>query len=772
MHDNVAPSGGEQHTAQSVAEPARPQKEDCGSDAAVLIGEADRLRDARRYQQAAETYRRALERAPLRTDIRVQFGNMLKDSGQLAEAEAAYRDAVAQAPDDADVNLQLGHVLKLQGHRSAAIDAYRRAAKLAPGELEPIRELATLGDSPAQTVLFEAQLRLGGVETLTSLTHQLVELQSTLNRLLKSLPDIHAQLAVPLACYEVFRAMYDARPPAFSTTPTFGIFLLADGEILVGLRRQIAAIRRQSYENWKLCIIGSDPARRRIAAEAAAGNSRIAWTNIRPGEDGPNAERRRAATSDAEWLLLLAPGARLHSGALAWYSAAAERNPAADAFIADEEVVSSAGNGSEQRSAPELRQVVDYDTLLERNVFGETVVVKRRAYADLVERLQANSVTMARSLLLLELARCAVVGHIPCLLVCRDKEVDAASFSGETTEHEKAVRAHITHSSLTSQIIVGNSPGPLGNVMIRWRAPNPAAQIAMIIPTRDNGDDLEHAIASMWTNAMVHDMLRIVIVDNGSRFDKTAVCIDRLRREYKTSVIVVDEPFNWARLNNHAASLCNSPLLVFANDDVTMLSEGWDENLRGLLGRREIGAVGARLLYPDRTLQHAGVLFGWPGLTIHDGLYEKSVEPGPAKRWHVTRAVSAVTGAFLATRRDVFLAHGAFDEIELPIAFSDIDYALKVRRSGLKIFWTPQITLYHLESKTRGFDHLDPERRARNAAERSVVERRWGAALAEEPSLNPLWHRATLPFRLLSPPSYDRLWAHIDRCAAANPWAP
>lgn len=130
-----------------------------------------------------------------------------------------------------------------------------------------------------------------------------------------------------------------------------------------------------------------------------------------------------------------------------------------------------------------------------------------------------------------------------------------------------------------------------------------------------------------------------------------------------------------------------------------MLSEGWDENLRGLLGRREIGAVGARLLYPDRTLQHAGVLFGWPGLTIHDGLYEKSVEPGPAKRWHVTRAVSAVTGAFLATRRDVFLAHGAFDEIELPIAFSDIDYALKVRRSGLKfsgrrklhsIIWNPK----------------------------------------------------------------------------------
>jgi GT2 family glycosyltransferase len=106
-------------------------------------------------------------------------------------------------------------------------------------------------------------------------------------------------------------------------------------------------------------------------------------------------------------------------------------------------------------------------------------------------------------------------------------------------------------------------------------------------------------------------------------------------------LVVVDEPFSWSRLNNRAVAVVDRPLLVFCNDDIVMLSEGWDELLRGLLDRPEIGAVGARLLYPDDTVQHAGMLFGWRGATIHDGLYESRWEPGPVGRWQVTRTVGA-----------------------------------------------------------------------------------------------------------------------------------
>lgn len=138
----------------------------------------------------------------------------------------------------------------------------------------------------------------------------------------------------------------------------------------------------------------------------------------------------------------------------------------------------------------------------------------------------------------------------------------------------------------------------------------------------------------------------------------------------------------------------------------------------------------------------------------------------------MTRTVGAVTGALLATRRERFLAHGGFDETGLPVSYSDYDYALKLRSSGAKVLWTPEITAYHHELKSRGLDHLDPERRARNAAERSVMEARWGAAMAIDPSVNPVWYLATLPFRLLSAPSQARLWAHTRRCAARNPWSP
>jgi GT2 family glycosyltransferase len=203
-----------------------------------------------------------------------------------------------------------------------------------------------------------------------------------------------------------------------------------------------------------------------------------------------------------------------------------------------------------------------------------------------------------------------------------------------------------------------------------------------------------------------------------------------------------------------------------------MLSKAWDDVLRGQLDRPEIGAVAAKLLYPDDTIQSGGILFGWPGAPIHDGLYESRYEPGPASRFQVTRATAAADGAFLATRRMVFLDHGKFDDTGLPLNYSDIDFALKLRASGLKILWTPEITAYHHESKSRGLDHLDPEKRARQAAERAVMEQRWGATIAADPSVNPVWHMATLPFRLLAAPSKSRLWAHIERCSAENPWLP
>src|SRR5215472_6002640 len=218
---------------------------------ATHIREGDRWRDARDYARAAEAYGAAVALAPTRVDIGVQHANMLKDGGRVGEAEAAYRSALARLPDHADIHLQLGHALKLQGRRAAALECYRRAAELAPLALAPKRELSAEGEPASQEQLFGAQLRLGGVEALMEMTGRLAELRAALDRIAATLPDIQAQLAFPVACYDRFRELYSVPDQLPVSTPrSFANVLLADREGLETLRAQIAAIMGQTHRDW------------------------------------------------------------------------------------------------------------------------------------------------------------------------------------------------------------------------------------------------------------------------------------------------------------------------------------------------------------------------------------------------------------------------------------------------------------------------------------------------------------------------------------------
>jgi hypothetical protein len=205
---------------------------------------------------------------------------------------------------------------------------------------------------------------------------------------------------------------------------------------------------------------------------------------------------------------------------------------------------------------------------------------------------------------------------------------------------------------------------------------------------------------------------------------------------------------------------------------MVMLTDGWDDLVRGLLQRPEVGVVGAKLLYPDGTIQHAGVLFGWRGRAIHDGLYEERFAPGPLGRWQLRRRASAVTGAFLAIRQQDFDEVGGFDEQRLAIAYSDLDMALKIRRLGRAVIYAPEIELTHFESKSRGLTHLGRESAALDEAELALMRRRWPGALETDPSVHPGWKAATLPFRLLGLPTRDAAVRHLEASAKRDPWLP
>ena len=698
---------------------------------AGLIEAADALRDRGRHAEAAQAYRAALELLPGRSDLRVQLGNMLKDSGALPEAEAAYRLALSQE-ELADTHVQLGHVLKLRGDRAAAVAQYRRAAGIDPSHPGAIDELARAGEAPAPMEEFDPVQRGAGVEALLTLSHGIAAMRAELDRLGAQLPDALARTAFPVAFYDQFRSAFPVPPPfagADRAAPLpFHVVLLAERETLATLFGQLGALQAQSTAEWTLSVIGHDPDRRRVVALAALADPRIRWVEAMP--DAALGAQERAAVAPEGWSLLLAAHAMLDQHALAWFARAAAWCGAA-AFVCDEEA-GRQERGRIIRASPVLRQVVDADTLRETNVFGETVAVRGAAYH--AAALPDGDIAGMRRQLLLRLAATGQVGHVPHPLVWRSEAEPLAA--------------------------------PMAI------APAAAAPIAVIIATRDNAADLRGMLDSLRAKAQAAGALEFLVIDNGSQADESRETLRQIGLEGGARIITQNEPFNWSRLMNRAVGETRASLLLFANDDMRMLTQGWDGQLRALLARPGVGAVGARLLYEDDRLQHGGIILGWNGTDIHDGLGEPKASPGPAARWQVTRAVGAVTGAFLATSREDFGLRGGFDAQGLPVAYSDIDYCLKLRAAGLRVLWTPSITLYHHESKTRGLDRADPWRAARNAHERAVMQQRWGAALDIDPGVHPAWHGASMPFRLLAAPSMARVRAHVRRTGSGNPWLP
>lgn len=304
-------------------------------------------------------------------------------------------------------------------------------------------------------------------------------------------------------------------------------------------------------------------------------------------------------------------------------------------------------------------------------------------------------------------------------------------------------------------------------------ARGPLSRLLAIVPTRDEGDVLQTMIDSLRATAQRPDLLDIVVVDNGSRDPKTMDLLAGWAESGSIEVLRIDEPFNWSDLNNRAAKGRVQDLLLFINNDMAMRTAGWDALLRTHLSRPSIGAVGARLLYPAGNVQHAGVALGVvdatgaPGGPLHEGLGAGPESSGPLDRWVRRRPAAAVTGAFLATRRDVFEAVGGFDAVHFPVSCNDIDFCLRVRQCGLTVLYAGDIELIHDESLTRGHDDSEA-RQARVKAEKSELVRIWGEDALRDPSRSPHWiAHGTLIFHSLHRPERAAVLDWIARTGDA-----
>ncbi len=248
--------------------------------------------------------------------------------------------------------------------------------------------------------------------------------------------------------------------------------------------------------------------------------------------------------------------------------------------------------------------------------------------------------------------------------------------------------------------------------------------VDLLIPTRDGLQVLKPCIDSILTKT-AYSNFRIILVDNGSEKDETLAYFHEIEKDDRVEIVSYPGEFNYSAINNFAASKGNAPYIALVNNDIEVISQDWLTQLMAWAQQPEVGIVGAKLLFGDGRVQHAGVTIGMGNAAGHIHRLEQGDAPGYQMRCLATQNMMAVTAACMVTPRSLFEEMGGLNEDDFKVAYNDIDYCLRVEKSGKQIIWTPEAQLYHHESVSRGDDMSDTHIE-RYFKELQALQSRWG----------------------------------------------
>jgi GT2 family glycosyltransferase len=305
-------------------------------------------------------------------------------------------------------------------------------------------------------------------------------------------------------------------------------------------------------------------------------------------------------------------------------------------------------------------------------------------------------------------------------------------------------------------------PGPFGTASIRWPLPVSAPLVSIVVPTRDQVALLKTCIRGLLDKTR-YPNLEILIADNDSQEPSTHAFLTEISANPQVRVVTWPHPFNYSAINNFAVKVARGEYLCLLNNDIEIIDKDWLSELMRYAVRPRAGAIGARLLYPDRTIQHAGVTVGMGNAAghAHRGLPEHAA--GHFAHALVAHRAIAVTAACLVVRRDKFETVGGLDEVALRIAYNDVDLCLKLHQAGFENYYVPSAVLIHHESKSRGFD-MAPEHIERYRTELATLQVRWGTETYCDPTHHPVLNRGSETYK----PGFDRCASSPDGSVALD----
>lgn len=509
------------------------------------------------------------------------------------------------------------------------------------------------------------------------------------------------------------------------------------------LKRAIESVTKQSYINWELCIAddrSQSPEIQELLTEYAARDSRIRVNFLSVNGGISHASNAALEMARGDFVALLDHDDELAQDALYHVVEAINLQSDVDFLYSDEDKIDEHG----RRYDPFFKPDWSPDLLLSENYICHLLVVRRSLLVQAGGFRSAFDGSQDYDVVLRLTGKNARILHIPRVLYhWRSLPESTASSSDRkgfaAPAAQRAIQAELDQRSIAAEVVPGSFAG-------RWRVryrftENP--MVSIIIPSGGKTEPLRNNLTSLFGKTEYQNY-EVVVIDN-SRESDIQKMVDRWPNPTQPLRYIDwrNRPFNYSVINNEAARHCQSPILLFLNDDTTVINPGWLQALVELAARPEVGAVGAKLLYPSGNIQHAGVVMG---LFDNCGHAFKGM-PGDQQHYFdlpdVIRNVSAVTGACLMTRSEVFHSVGGFDEQTFAVAFNDIDLCLKIGRKGYRVLYTPHALLYHHEAFSKTVKDLMP-----HPDEVAAMRVKWKDIIEADPFYSPNLTRAAEDYSL------------------------
>ena len=501
----------------------------------------------------------------------------------------------------------------------------------------------------------------------------------------------------------------------------------------VFLRQMIESVLNQTYPHLELCIAdgsGENISVEKVVKEYQAKDQRVRYQRLEKNEGiaGNTNAAIRMATGD--YLALFDHDDLLAPNALFEVASTIEKDKA-DVVYTDEDKVTS---DLKEHFQPHFKPDFNPDLLCSNNYICHLFVVKRSLALKLGGQDPAYDGAQDYDFIFRCTEEAEKIVHIAKILY--HWRVHQASTADNPTSKmyafdagKRAIEAHLQRIGAKAEV---SHTKDLGFYRVKYQVQgNP--KVSIVIPNKDEKETLKKCLESIWQKT-TYSNYEIILVENNSTTREIRDYYQELDGKNGVRVVYWDKEFNYSAINNFGISYAKGEYILCLNNDITVISPEWMEELLANCQRPEVGIVGARLYYPDNTIQHAGIVLGMGGCagSLFVGLARS--RGGYLHKAALQQDLSAVTAACFMVKKEAFEKVGGFEE-KLAVAFNDVDFCLKVRHAGYLVVYDPYAELYHHESKTRGYENTEAKKR-RFQEEIEYMRCHWMPDILRDPYYN------------------------------------